>query len=298
MKHINFERFPPFLLKFLSENSFKIDLIKHSSAWSAHIYQREIIAKDSGEAFGGTAFTPSDALSKAFSEFVERSAYSILKRDSKYAFLLGTTGFAARPFTRLPRLITQSQVRNSSLMEASERFHACRWWDDTDVAYSLYNLDLSVHQSLKALDIDAIFTKVLLIEIKCIEFEEVLILIGYYSDGGFSVGCAAGKIWSRSHTIFRAAVELMRHGRMALSYINESIQPKTRYAEKVVFLATGKSDKALDLRLSKRGSLILRRPKVIFDEPIPHSFSRHYYVHGLCFENQPDILADITNIII
>ncbi len=282
------------VLKHLFDSGYKINLVPHRSAWSAHIFHSSFQGIDSDKIFGGTSYKKEVAISKAVSEYVERNAF---KENGKTNRVLDSTGFAARPLGLFPAL-TKIRTRWSAMHEAMERYYAFHWWEDNSISHSVKKIDKGQDTILVSLDLADKFDQVMLIQIDTPGFEDVLMLAGMRPNKGFTIGCAAGWSWERPNSLFRASVELMRHYHIVERLLKGGIQPDSAYSKKLLHFASGALDKQLKSRLGCIGSKTSKKPVVSFDDEISHQFNKQYYVHRFVFKDQPDIVASSSNIII
>ncbi|MFO0453272.1 MAG: hypothetical protein ACK52I_32195 [Pseudomonadota bacterium] len=282
------------VLSHIIRSGYKIDLVRHPEAWSAHIFHPQIQGISSEDIYGGTAKVKEIAISKAVSEFVERQAFY---EKSRTDVISDSTGFSARP--RSSRIsLAKTKTKWSSKLEAMERYYAFHWWEDHSVSHAIRVIDTINFNLFIGLGIKDKFKKAFLIQVGTPGFEDVLVLIGMLPYQGFAVGCAAGWAWERDQTLFRACVELMRHYHIIEKLTSSNDEPSSLYTKKLLHLASGSLDQDLLDRLESKGNKKCRKPRAIIDEEVPHQFSKLYYVHRFCFEDQPDILNQWNNIII
>jgi hypothetical protein len=282
------------VLNYALQSNYKVNFVPHHSAWSVHIFHSSFEGIDSDTIYGGTARKKETAFAKAVSEFVERNA---LLEEFQRSKGIDSTGFAARPLEGISSF-TKMRTRWSAILEAMERYYAFHWWEDHSIKHVASIARAGDSPFLVYLDMGDKFSRVFQIQVGTPGLEDVLVLIGMLHDKGFVVGCAAGWAWERHETLFRASAELMRHYHIVRRLRAQNVQLTSVYSQKLLHLASGSLDVALNNRLEKNGSRNCRRPRVLYDGEVKHRFDSLYYVHRYCFEDQPDIVLSNNNIII
>ncbi len=285
------------VLQVLFAEGYKADFIRHLGAWSVHLRPSAMTSPSSGQAFGGTASDKELALNKAVSEYVERQAMIEYFSTQNELASIDSSGFAARPYGLVPWL-TKLQVRNTARLEAMERFYGSAWFHNLQIGHTVIDLETNRLPLFRNLGLHSKFSNICLVQINTPHWEDVLILVGLLPTSGFVVGCAAGWIWNRGQTLYRAAVELMRHAAIVKSILTHDLPVESEYTNKLIYHATGAADGPLRNRLSIKGTSSCDKPEVEVDESVPHRFAKHYYVHRFIFKNQPKIFASLESLIV
>src|SRR5258708_2134797 len=124
----------------LNSNSIlpkKIDITKVGSRYWVSSYDKLASEIVSESIYSGMSNSKEIATLKAFTEKIERMAFSEgWRRGLKSCQTERSDGFACLPRTYLE---AEKQVRENALNEAIERYAWANWWDNDSVAFKVFN---------------------------------------------------------------------------------------------------------------------------------------------------------------
>lgn len=240
------------------------------------------------DVFTGHSFDKEVALLKALSERAER--YTFIEGHNNGVDSCQTErsdGFAAMP-TAVPQ-----SARDNALNEALERFVWGTWWDDTQISFSVEQIDLSKKNSsylaaiVSVLEIESLF---LIKPNFKFENKEVQIIFGKLKNGGYISGGASGNKNDSENTFYRSMDELYRHGMAYKNALSKNKQPESFYEQRLFYFASGLGNKSVESRLKQNGNNSIAIPNLKIDSEVPTQFS-DYKVHRCLFENQPPFVG-------
>ena len=240
------------------------------------------------DVFTGHSFEKEVALLKALSERAER--YTFIeghKNGLESCQTERSDGFAAMP-SALPQ-----SARENALNEAIERFVWGTWWDNTQISFSVEQIDLNKKNSTYLSSIVSTLGIESLLLIKPdFEFEnkEVQIIFGKLKHGGYISGGACGDQDASENTFYRGMDELYRHGMAHKSALAKNKNPESFYEQRLFYFASGLGNQLVESRLQQNGNSSVGITNLKIDSEVPTQFS-DYKIHRCLFENQPPFVG-------